>query len=106
MSAPPDHGERKVLVTRTRPAQRDLRGSVMARKRMAAVVVAAAVAISGARFCLGEESAPAGTSAAFEVVYAEVVGALVERPEGNDWALERVVFRADRPGAEVERAAL
>jgi HEAT repeat protein len=56
---------------------------------------------------LGGEGTPAAKSATeFEAAYAQVLPQLLEKPQGDDSALQRIAFRASRPGAETERAAL
>lgn len=53
------------------------------------------------------EGAPAAKSPAeFKAAYAKVLPGLLNKPETDDVALQRISFHASRPGAEVERAAL
>jgi HEAT repeat protein len=54
----------------------------------------------------GEGAPPAKTAAEFEAAYAKVLPELIAKPEADDAPLQRIAFRASRPGAETERAAL
>ena len=53
-----------------------------------------------------EGTAPAKTAAEFEAAYTQVLPPLLAKPEGDDSTLQKIVFRANRPGAEMERATL
>src|SRR6266566_3108364 len=56
---------------------------------------------------LGGQGEPATkTAEEFEAAYAKVLPQLLAKPERDDVALQRISFRASRPGAEVEREAL
>lgn len=55
---------------------------------------------------LAEGTSPAKTPAEFEAAYAQVLPPLITKPETSDTVLQKLAFRASRPGAEVERAAL
>src|SRR4051794_17787691 len=56
---------------------------------------------------LGGDGTPrARTAAEFESAYRKVLPDLIAKPEADDAALQRIAFRASRPGAETERAAL
>src|SRR4051812_38261057 len=55
---------------------------------------------------LREGTAPPKTAAEFESAYAKTLPTLIAKPEVDDTALQKIVFRASRPGAELERAAL
>lgn len=48
----------------------------------------------------------AKTPADFEAAYSEVLPTLIAKPLESDTALQKIAFRASRPGAETERAAL
>src|SRR5687767_5539756 len=96
-------------------------------KRIQVAAVTAVLALGGASFCHGQDAgrdaavmkheelvkrlsgeASAGAPAGGDVAaaYAEVLPKLLEKPDASDIALERIAFRASRPGAEAERAAL
>jgi len=56
---------------------------------------------------LAGEGAPAAkTPIEFELAYAQVLPSLLTKPDTDDVALQKIVFYASRPDAEVERAAL
>jgi HEAT repeat protein len=56
---------------------------------------------------LGGDGTPAAkTAEEFEAAYEQVLPSLLAKPEGDDTPLQKIAFRASRPGAEVERAAL
>jgi HEAT repeat protein len=56
---------------------------------------------------LGGDGTPdAKTAAEFEAAYSKVLPALLTKPETDDIALQKISFRASRPGGELERAAL
>src|SRR5438105_7205647 len=50
----------------------------------------------------GELAAKSGEE--FEAAYTKVLPQLLAKPDRDDVALQRISFRASRPGAEVERA--
>src|SRR4051812_12159759 len=55
---------------------------------------------------LGEGTSSAKTAAEFEEAYTKALPPLLTKPEGDDSVLQKIAFRASRPGAEIERAAL
>jgi HEAT repeat protein len=56
---------------------------------------------------LGGQGEPAAkTAEEFEAAYTKVLPQLLAKPEKDDTALQRISFRASRPGADVERMAL
>lgn len=80
-------------------------------------VLAAALAVGGApafganvedltKQLSGEAALVARTPAELERAYAEVLPSLLAKAETDDVGLQKIAFRASRPGAEAERAAL
>ncbi len=84
--------------------------------RLRDAVLAAALVVGGPAFganveeltkqLSGEAALVAKTPAELERAYAEVLPSLLAKAETDDVGLQKVTFRASRPGAEQERAAL
>ena len=84
--------------------------------RLRNAVLAAALVVGGPAFganveeltkqLSGEAALVAKTPGELERAYAEVLPSLLAKAETDDVGLQKVAFRASRPGAEAERAAL